>query len=302
MAVAERSPVGVVGLITGWNFPLVIPVRKIATALVAGNASVFKPALQTTGTGAPHARARCAAGMPAAVLNVVAGAADGSPSSSSARTQSSCSRTQISRLDGVRERGKPSRPRHACGVKSNVNESKDTGIAALDSFTEWKSSTSLGRTLRPEGCKLEEVRLSCPTPRSRAVTDATWSRGPQGTNGRLDLPRLRRSQLARITALGDRGDPPRSDAEAGSSSRTVARLGELPSGCRSQTPVRAREICERVPSIQDLGESHLIGCHIPQASSGFNTKHETHLPLEATTMRTARRSQCQRLEPRPSRQ
>lgn len=62
------------GLDHGLELPSRHSVRKIATALVAGNASVFKPALQTTGTGAPHARARCAAGMPAAVLNVVAGA------------------------------------------------------------------------------------------------------------------------------------------------------------------------------------------------------------------------------------
>ncbi len=73
LAVAERSPVGVVGVITPWNFPLCIPVWKIATALVAGNAIVFKPALQTTGTGVALAEALCAAGVPEGVLNVVVG-------------------------------------------------------------------------------------------------------------------------------------------------------------------------------------------------------------------------------------
>ncbi len=41
LAAAERTPVGVVGVITPWNFPLAIAVWKIATALVAGNAIVF---------------------------------------------------------------------------------------------------------------------------------------------------------------------------------------------------------------------------------------------------------------------
>jgi alpha-ketoglutaric semialdehyde dehydrogenase len=77
LAVAERSPVGVVGVITPWNFPLCIPVWKIATALVAGNAIVFKPALQTTATGAALAQALGAAGVPAGVLNLVAGPGPG---------------------------------------------------------------------------------------------------------------------------------------------------------------------------------------------------------------------------------
>jgi aldehyde dehydrogenase (NAD+) len=73
LAVAERAPAGVVGVITPWNFPLCIPVWTIATALVAGNSVVFKPALQTSGTGAALAAALCAAGLPDGVLNLVFG-------------------------------------------------------------------------------------------------------------------------------------------------------------------------------------------------------------------------------------
>jgi acyl-CoA reductase-like NAD-dependent aldehyde dehydrogenase len=73
LAVAERAPAGVVAVITPWNFPLCIPAWKIATALVAGNSVVFKPALQTSGTGAALAEALCAAGLPEGVLNLVAG-------------------------------------------------------------------------------------------------------------------------------------------------------------------------------------------------------------------------------------
>ncbi len=73
MVVAERVPAGVVAVITPWNFPLCIPVWKIATALVAGNAIVFKPASQTAGVGAALAELLCEAGVPAGVLNLVVG-------------------------------------------------------------------------------------------------------------------------------------------------------------------------------------------------------------------------------------
>ena len=42
-----RQPIGVVGCITPWNFPIAIPVWKIGAALISGNTIVFKPAEQT---------------------------------------------------------------------------------------------------------------------------------------------------------------------------------------------------------------------------------------------------------------
>ena len=45
-----KEPHGVVAIITPWNFPVAIPVWKIAPALVAGNTVVFKPASNTPGT------------------------------------------------------------------------------------------------------------------------------------------------------------------------------------------------------------------------------------------------------------
>lgn len=73
LAVAERAPAGVVAAITPWNFPLCIPVWKIAAALIAGNAVVFKPALQTAGTGVRLVETLLAAGVPEGVLNLVVG-------------------------------------------------------------------------------------------------------------------------------------------------------------------------------------------------------------------------------------
>ncbi|MDO5630206.1 MAG: aldehyde dehydrogenase family protein [Paracoccus sp. (in: a-proteobacteria)] len=69
-----REPVGVVGLITPWNFPAAIPAWKIAPALAYGNAVVLKPADLTPGTAHLLAQIIHAAGAPAGVFNLVMGA------------------------------------------------------------------------------------------------------------------------------------------------------------------------------------------------------------------------------------
>ena len=68
-----REPVGVVGLITPWNFPIAIPAWKIAPALAFGNTVVFKPAQWTPGCAWLLADLLAAAGIPAGVFNLVMG-------------------------------------------------------------------------------------------------------------------------------------------------------------------------------------------------------------------------------------
>jgi len=68
-----RQPLGVVGLITPWNFPVAIPAWKMAPALVSGNAVVIKPASPAPAMTLELARALHEAGLPKAVLNVVIG-------------------------------------------------------------------------------------------------------------------------------------------------------------------------------------------------------------------------------------
>ena len=68
-----RQPLGVVGAITPWNFPVAIPVWKIAPALVCGNTVVFKPATITPLTAIKIVEIFEAAGLPAGVLNLVMG-------------------------------------------------------------------------------------------------------------------------------------------------------------------------------------------------------------------------------------
>lgn len=71
----ERGPVGVVGVISPWNFPLHLTQRSVAPALALGNAVVIKPASDTPVTGGLLlARVFEEAGLPAGVLNVVVGA------------------------------------------------------------------------------------------------------------------------------------------------------------------------------------------------------------------------------------
>ncbi|MDX3904363.1 MAG: aldehyde dehydrogenase family protein [Pigmentiphaga sp.] len=68
-----REPVGVVGLITPWNFPLGIPAWKIAPALAWGNAVVLKPADLVPGCAWELARIIHEAGVPPGVFNLVMG-------------------------------------------------------------------------------------------------------------------------------------------------------------------------------------------------------------------------------------
>jgi aldehyde dehydrogenase (NAD+) len=70
----RREPLGVVALITPWNFPIAIPAWKMAPALVAGNAVVIKPATPAPAMTLELAKALTEAGLPPGVLNVVVGA------------------------------------------------------------------------------------------------------------------------------------------------------------------------------------------------------------------------------------
>jgi len=72
-AMCVRTPIGVTGLITPWNFPMAIPSWKIMPALVCGNTVVIKPAEDTPLSTYNLAQVLAEAGLPAGVLNVVFG-------------------------------------------------------------------------------------------------------------------------------------------------------------------------------------------------------------------------------------
>jgi len=68
-----RAPVGVVGLVLPWNFPIAIPAWKIAPALAYGNCVVFKPATLVPATAHALSEIIVNAGVPAGVFNLVMG-------------------------------------------------------------------------------------------------------------------------------------------------------------------------------------------------------------------------------------
>ena len=72
-ACTVKAPVGVAALITPWNFPVAIPVWKIAPAIIAGNAVVLKPAEQTPTTAHMVTELFVEAGVPEGVVNTVYG-------------------------------------------------------------------------------------------------------------------------------------------------------------------------------------------------------------------------------------
>ena len=72
-AMSIRMPLGVVGMITPWNFPMAIPSWKLFPALVAGNACVIKPAEDTPLSTFNLVQTMIDAGLPPGVVNIVAG-------------------------------------------------------------------------------------------------------------------------------------------------------------------------------------------------------------------------------------
>ena len=73
LALIGREPIGVVGAVVPWNYPLIITAWKLAPALAAGNSVVLKPAEQSPLSALALAELAAEAGIPAGVLNVVPG-------------------------------------------------------------------------------------------------------------------------------------------------------------------------------------------------------------------------------------
>ncbi|MFZ0303689.1 MAG: aldehyde dehydrogenase family protein [Terracidiphilus sp.] len=76
-AMSVRMPVGVVGLITPWNFPMAIPSWKLFPALVAGNTCIIKPATDTPLSTYNLVQALVDAGLPPGVVNIISGSGSG---------------------------------------------------------------------------------------------------------------------------------------------------------------------------------------------------------------------------------
>jgi succinate-semialdehyde dehydrogenase/glutarate-semialdehyde dehydrogenase len=75
-AYVVNEPYGVVGIISPWNYPLLLPLGQIIPALLAGNSVVFKPSQYTPVVGEFISQLVCEAGIPRKVFNIIQGAGD----------------------------------------------------------------------------------------------------------------------------------------------------------------------------------------------------------------------------------
>lgn len=75
--VVNKEPIGVTAAITPWNFPIAMMTRKVGPALAAGCAMVVKPALETPYSALAFAELAARAGVPAGLLSIVTGDAQG---------------------------------------------------------------------------------------------------------------------------------------------------------------------------------------------------------------------------------
>ena len=86
-SIAKRVPLGVVGVISPWNFPLILSMRAVAPALALGNAVILKPDTQTAVSGGILlARLFELAGLPGGLLHVLPGDAEPGAALARART------------------------------------------------------------------------------------------------------------------------------------------------------------------------------------------------------------------------
>ena len=97
LALITREPLGVVGAVVPWNFPLMMAAWKFAPALAAGNSVVLKPAEQSPLSALRVAELAVEAGIPPGVFNVVPGF--GETRGPGARPAHGCGRDHLHRLD-----------------------------------------------------------------------------------------------------------------------------------------------------------------------------------------------------------
>ncbi len=162
-----REPLGVVGLITPWNFPLVIASWKVAPALAAGNTVVLKPAELTPLTALELERIALEAGLDEGVLNVVAGPGVGlRPAAGRAPRRR---QDRLHRLDRGRPRDR--RRRRADDQAGDARARRQVGERRL-------------RRRRPRGGRRGRAERRCsPTPaRTAARARGSWSSARRWTS------------------------------------------------------------------------------------------------------------------------
>ena len=171
VAMTFREPLGVVALITPWNFPLNIASWKLAPALAAGNTVVHKPAELTPLTALELEKIALAVGIPEGVVNVVAG-----PGSTAGSAIGGASRRRQGRLHGI-DGGRRADRRDRGGARSSASRSS-SAASRPTSCSPTPTSRPPPRP-RPVPCSATPVRTAA---RARASSSSarcstrSWTR------------------------------------------------------------------------------------------------------------------------------
>ncbi len=150
-ALVRREPLGVVGAIVPWNYPLIITAWKLGPALLAGNSVVLKPAEQSPLSAIRLGQLGLEAGLPAGVLNVVPGYGEeaGKPLALHPEVDmvSFTGSTEVGKLM-MRYAGESNMKRVAleCGGKSPHVVMADADLAAAASGIAWGIYYNMGET------------------------------------------------------------------------------------------------------------------------------------------------------------
>ena len=221
----RRRPLGVVGLITPWNFPIAIPVWKLAPALIYGNTVVLKLGYEAPRTGLHIAECFAEAGLPAGVLNVLTGA--GSKVGAELVANRGRARDLVHRLGAGRPRVRDEATARNCRVQLELGGHNPFIVMAdaeLDRAAEaafagafWSAGQKCTATRR---ILVQDVRLRR-VPREAARAD----RRGQGRRSVRSRDRGRAGRRARAVRGHPRGDRARARRRA-ARSPPAARRGD----------------------------------------------------------------------------
>ena len=180
-----RPPIGVVGVITPWNFPIAIPSWKIVPALVCGNTVVFKPANDTPMLGQRFVELLVEAGVPAGVVNLVHGF--GARGGGQDRPPSRCARRHAHRLARDRRRGARGRGREpqARPPRARRQERRSSSWTTRTSTSPWRASSG-----RPSARRASAARRRAASSSTARSTTSCVSRSSPAAERLQARPRV----------------------------------------------------------------------------------------------------------------
>ena len=207
-----RRPVGVVGLITPWNFPIAIPVWKLAPALIYGNTVVLKLGYEAPRTGLHVAECFAEAGLPPGVLNVLTGSGStvGAELVSNEDVRAISFTGSVAVGHSVRERGDRARLPGAARARRSQPARRDGRRRARPGGRGRRTPAPSGRRAR------SAPRRAASTSRRRSTTRSARSSSPgspPAASATRPTPRPRSARSS--TKARWRTSSPRSSAAAG---------------------------------------------------------------------------------------